>query len=48
MIYKYVAMIVYMFLLHMNNLGKETFTSNLNSNNISLKIPLIYLLCYLE
>ena len=52
MIYKYLAMVVYMFILHMNNIGKETFTSKLNSNKISLKIPLmitlIFLLCYLE
>lgn len=52
MIYKYGAMVVYMFVLHMNNIGKETFTSKLNSNKISLKIPLmitlVFLLCYLE
>lgn len=45
-------MLIYMFVLHLNNIGKETFTSKLNSNKVSLKIPLmiilIFLLCYLE
>ena len=52
MIYKYLAMVFYMFILHVNGLGKETFTSKLNSNKISLKVPImifvIFLLCYLE
>ena len=53
MIYKYIAMVVYMFILHLYGIGKEMFTSNLNSNKkFSLKIPLmivmIFILCYLE
>ena len=50
MLYTLAAMVIYMFILHMNNIGRETFTSNLNKK--SFKIPLmliiIFILCYLN
>ena len=50
MIYTYLAMVVYMFVLHMNNIGRETFTSNLNKKSIRIPLMLmfIFLLCYLN
>ena len=53
-IYLYAAMVFYMFILHVNNVGRETFTSvsflDKFYDRIPLKIPImlliIFALCY--